>query len=393
MTSLRANKMRSALTMLGIVIGVAAVVAMLSIGEGAKGSITRSIESMGTNLLFVTPGQLRVGMGGQGMGSNQTLKLEDCAAILEKCRTVVLAAPENSRQARVKAGNQNTMTQVVGTDHNYSAVRNAPVEKGAFISSADVRLQKKVAVIGATVAESLFGGAEPVGREFTINRIAFAVVGVLKKKGQSGFTNSDDMVIVPITTFQKNLFGVKYLRSISVQAATREDMDLTAEEISATLRKTHRLGGGADDFTVRNQTDMLEHMNTITDTLTLFLGGIAFISLLVGGIGIMNIMLVSVSERTREIGLRKALGARRPDILKQFLIEAVFLCVTGGVIGIALGWSISSTISAIGGWNTIVSAKAVGMSFVFSLAVGLFFGIYPAGKAAGLDAVVALRYE
>ncbi len=391
--SLGANKMRSILTMLGIVIGVCSVVAMLSVGEGAKQMITRSIEGLGTNLLFVMPGQLKVGMGGQGMGSSQTLKNEDAAALAEECPSILLVAPENSKSARVKAGNQNTMTQITGTNQNYPEVRNMKLSKGVFFTAGDNKNYKKVAIIGSTVVDNLFPNQEPVGKEITINRNAFTVIGVLEKKGQSGPVNPDDMILIPILTFQKSLFAMKYLRSINICVANKGDMDLAIEEITSVLRKRHRTSGANDDFNVRNQTDMLNRMSDITDTITIFLGGIAFISLFVGGIGIMNIMLVSVTERTREIGLRKALGATKTDILSQFLIESIFLCVLGGVIGILGGAGISYAISHIGNWNTNVSAWAVALSFTFSLAVGLFFGIYPANKAASLDCVVALRYE
>jgi len=393
--SLSANKMRSILTMLGVVIGVAAVVAMISIGEGAKGLITKSIEGMGTNLLFVMAGQQKVGMGGHGMGSSQTLLLEDCDAITPAtCPAVSLVAPEISKGASVKSSNKNTMTQIVGTNHLYPVVRNTNVAKGSFFTHVDVLIQRKVAVIGSTVVDNLFPNLEPVGKEMTINRIPFTIIGVLETKGQSGFTNVDDQILIPVTTFQKRVFGLNYLRNINVQVRSQDDMDLAQTQIENLLRKRHRITDpDNDDFTVRKQTDMLNRMNDITSAFTLLLGGIACISLLVGGIGIMNIMLVSVTERTREIGLRKALGATKFDVLTQFLIESIVLCVTGGIVGILCGIGMSYAISYIGNWNTSVSTNSILLSFGFSFGVGLFFGIYPANKASNLNCVEALRYE
>lgn len=392
--SLSSNKMRSILTMLGIIIGVASVVAMISIGEGARDLISKSIESMGTNLLFVLPGQMRVGMGGHGMGSVQTLTYDDCIAIEKNCPSVYATAPEVSRQAKVKFQNKNTMTSIVGTNEKYESVRNTKVAKGRFIEPSDVHLAKKVAVLGQSVVENLFLNIDPIGKDIVINRVYFTVIGILETKGQSGFVNVDDMILIPITTFQKRLFGINYLRNISVQVKNQNLMDKAEEEISELLRKRHRISNPEeDDFTIRKQTEMLERMNDITNTFTLLLGGIAFISLLVGGIGIMNIMLVSVTERTREIGIRKALGATKRDILMQFLIESVVLCVVGGIIGIFLGCGISHLISKIGNWNTIISTSSIILSFSFSVIVGIFFGMYPANKAASLNCVEALRYE
>jgi len=392
--SLNANKMRSALTMLGVIIGVAAVVSMISIGEGAKDLITSSIEGMGTNLLFVMPGQLKIGMGGHGMGSIQTLVNEDAIAIQNECNLVKLSAPETSKQANIKSGNKNSMSQVVGTNQNYPAVRNTPVAKGVFFNQSDINMQRKVAVIGATVVDNIFPNSDPIGKDMLINRIPFVVIGVLEAKGQSGFTNVDDQIFIPLSTFQKRVFGIDHLRSINLQIGDSSQMDAAQKQVENLLRKRHRIYNPEnDDFTVRNQTDMLSRLNDITGAFTLLLGGIACISLLVGGIGIMNIMLVSVTERTREIGLRKAIGATKYDILIQFLIESIVLCVLGGLIGILMGIAMSYAISYIGNWNTEVSGQSIILSFTFSVAIGLFFGIYPANKAASLDCVVALRHE
>ncbi|HOD39518.1 MAG: Macrolide export ATP-binding/permease protein MacB [bacterium ADurb.Bin243] len=392
--SLNANKMRSALTMLGVIIGVASVVAMISIGEGAKSLVTKSIESMGTNLLFIMPGQLRVGGGGHGMGSTQTLTYEDCEAIEKNCPSVYGCAPEISKSAKVKAGNQNTVTQIIGTTDRYPEVRNTKVAQGRYFTQLEMHTQKKVAVLGQSVVDNVFFNIDPIGKDILINRVYFTVIGVLEAKGQSGFMNVDDMIMIPVTTFQKRVFGINYLRNISVQVENASLMDQAEEEITDLLRKRHRiLNPEDDDFSIRKQTEMLTHMNDITTTFTMLLGGIAFISLLVGGIGIMNIMLVSVTERTREIGLRKAIGAKKGDILKQFLIESIVLCVMGGTIGILTGISLSYMIAKFGNWSTTVSTASILLSFGFSIAVGLFFGIYPANKASGLNCVEALRYE
>jgi putative ABC transport system permease protein len=394
LVSLNANKMRSALTMLGVIIGVASVVAMISIGEGAKGLVTKSIEDMGTNLLFVMPGQIKVGMGGHGMGSIQTLTYEDCQEIEKNCPSVAGCAPEISKSAKVKAGNKNTVTQITGTSDRYPVVRNAKIAQGRYFNTTELNSQKKVAVLGPSVVENVFFNIDPIGKDILINRIYFTVIGVLEAKGQSGFTNVDDMIMIPVTTFQKRVFGINYLRNISVQVKSADMMDSAEEEVSDLLRKRHKiLNPDDDDFTIRKQTEMLTQMSSITTAFTMLLGGIAFISLLVGGIGIMNIMLVSVTERTREIGLRKAIGAKKADILKQFLIESIVLCVLGGITGILTGIGLSYLIAIFGNWSTSVSTTSVVLSFGFSIAVGLFFGIYPANKASNLNCVEALRYE
>ena len=394
LVSLNANKMRSALTMLGVIIGVASVVAMISIGEGAKGLVTKSIEDMGTNLLFVMPGQIKVGMGGHGMGSIQTLTYEDCQEIEKNCPSIAGCAPEISKSAKVKAGNKNTVTQIIGTTDRYPAVRNAKIAQGRYFNTTELNSQKKVAVLGPSVVENVFFNIDPIGKDILINRIYFTVIGVLEAKGQSGFMNVDDMIMIPVTTFQKRVFGINYLRNISVQVKSAEMMDSAEEEVSDLLRKRHKiLNPDDDDFTIRKQTEMLTQMSSITTAFTMLLGGIAFISLLVGGIGIMNIMLVSVTERTREIGLRKAIGAKKADILKQFLIESIVLCLLGGITGILTGIGLSYLIAIFGNWSTSVSTTSVVLSFGFSIAVGLFFGIYPANKASNLNCVEALRYE
>jgi putative ABC transport system permease protein len=333
-------------------------------------------------------------MGGHGMGSIQTLTYEDCQEIEKNCPSVAGCAPEISKSAKVKAGNKNTVTQVVGTTDRYPVVRNAKISQGRYFNTTELNSQKKVAVLGPSVVENVFFNIDPIGKDILINRIYFTVIGVLEAKGQSGFMNVDDMIMIPVTTFQKRVFGINYLRNISVQVKSAEMMDSAEEEVTDLLRKRHKiLNPDDDDFTIRKQTEMLTQMSSITTAFTMLLGGIAFISLLVGGIGIMNIMLVSVTERTREIGLRKAIGAKKADILKQFLIESIVLCLLGGITGILTGIGLSYLIAIFGNWSTSVSTTSVVLSFGFSIAVGLFFGIYPANKASNLNCVEALRYE
>lgn len=394
LVSLNANKMRSALTMLGVIIGVASVVAMISIGEGAKGLVTKSIEDMGTNLLFVMPGQIKVGMGGHGMGSIQTLTYEDCQEIEKNCPSVAGCAPEISKSAKVKAGNKNTVTQIIGTTDRYPVVRNAKIAQGRYFNTTELNSQKKVAVLGPSVVENVFFNIDPIGKDILINRIYFTVIGVLEAKGQSGFMNVDDMIMIPVTTFQKRVFGINYLRNISVQVKSAEMMDSAEEEVTDLLRKRHKiLNPDDDDFTIRKQTEMLTQMSSITTAFTMLLGGIAFISLLVGGIGIMNIMLATVTERTREIGLRRAIGATARLILFQFVAEATIISVIGGCIGILCGLFISYGVSVYTGWSTYTTGGSILLSFSFSVFTGIFFGYYPAYVASTKNIIDALRYE
>ncbi|MDI7274966.1 MAG: ABC transporter permease [Anaerolineae bacterium] len=402
--SLRANKVRSALTMLGIIIGVGAVVAMLSIGEGAQAAITEQIQSMGTNLLFVSPGAAWVGSIAQAAGSAQSLTYEDALAIADKanCPSVALVAPEVSLFTQIVYRNQNVNSRVSGVTADYAAVRNLKVAEGEFITPGQVNGRSAVAVLGANTAEALFAGVNPLGQNIRVNNVTFRVIGVLAAKGGTGLGSQDDVVLVPLTTAQTRLTrralrGGLGVSMISVQVANARLMDQAIEEISDLLRRRHRVLF-EDDFTVASQADMLSMANQITGVLTLFLGGVAAISLLVGGIGIMNIMLVSVTERTREIGIRKAVGARRRDILGQFLVEATTLSIIGGLLGIALGWAISRLIATLGAasgtmLSTRVSPDSVLLAVGFSIAVGLFFGVYPAARAAALRPIDALRYE
>ncbi len=402
--SLRANKVRSSLTMLGVIIGVAAVVAMLSIGQGAQASITSQIQSMGTNLLFISPGAVNQSGARQAAGSAQTLTYEDALAIADpaNCPGVRLVAPETTYMGQVVYRNQNTHTRISGVTADYATVRNYEVAEGEFISPGHVSSRSTVAVLGANTAQTLFQGASPIGQTIRVDNVTFRVIGVLASKGGSAMGSQDDGVMVPLTTaqtrFSRSFFrGGSGVSQISVQVADERLMDQTAQEIADLLRRRHRVLY-EDDFVITSQEDLFSMASQITGVLSLFLGGIGAISLLVGGIGIMNIMLVSVSERTREIGIRKAVGAKRRDILSQFLVEATLLSVVGGFLGILLGWGISRLIQSVGSASgveitTVVSAGSVILATGFSVAVGLFFGIYPAMRAAALRPIDALRYE
>lgn len=392
--SLMGNKMRSLLTMLGVIIGVAAIIAMISIGNGAKSDISERIKSLGTNVLRIRPGSQRFGMVRFGMGSVMTLKYEDVEVIREKSKYIDYVEPEVSRQAQVKFGNKNDNIEIIGTTPEYQHIQNAHVVKGDFFTNDDVLYREKVCVVGQTVVNNLFQSVNPVGQKIKINNLEFRVLGVLEKKGSMGPFDQDNRILIPITTAMKRVFGIDYLRSIGVQVRDAKNMEAAKEEIEAILRRQHRLPSSKEsDFNIQDQSEFLETLEKTSQSFTYLLGGIAAVSLIVGGIGIMNIMLVSVTERTREIGTRKAVGAKRRDILVQFLVESLILSLLGGVIGILLGVSGASFISKIAGWKTIVSIDAILLAFVFSASVGIFFGIYPARKAARLNPIEALRYE
>jgi putative ABC transport system permease protein len=396
--SLSANKMRSGLTILGIVIGVAAVIAMISIGRGAGNSITGSIQGIGTNLLFVFRG------GSQDVSNPQPLTLGDANAIADpfQAPSVSAVAPMLQGSGEVAFGGESTNTSIIGVTPDYQTVRNAQVSEGEFIQEEHLLGQASVVLLGTDVADKLFGRTEGLtGETVRIEGQPFRVLGVLASKGGSSFGSEDDQVLVPLTTAQTRLLRRATrdrVDMILVQAASAQAVPQASEEVSQILRNRHRTPIGADDFTVFSQEDFLATAQTITGVLTIFLGGIAAISLLVGGIGIMNIMLVSVTERTREIGLRKALGARRIDILVQFLTESAVLSLVGGIIGIGLGWTISTIVGRIATANNAPINPSIGLDTIllatlFSTAVGLFFGLYPANRAAGLEPVEALRYE
>ncbi len=392
---LKANKLRSILTMLGIIIGVGAVIAMVSIGMGVQNKIQDSIAGLGSNLLIITPGATSPSGVRLAAGSNTTLTNKDAQAIGRQIEGVSAVAPSVSKQYQLVYGNKNWMTTVQGTTPEFVSVRNFNVELGRFFSNQEVDTRMRVAVLGKTTADNLFGTIYPVGQTVRINSAPFVVVGVFEGKGQSaGGMDQDDVVVIPLTTAQERMMGISYIQTISVQAVSPESINQAQEDITSLLRSRHKLAKEMpDDFTVRNLAAVMATAEETTKTITLLLGNIAAISLLVGGIGIMNIMLVSVTERTREIGIRKALGATYRNILLQFLIEAIVIGVTGGLIGIGLGIAAAYAISAIAGWNTAISSGSILMAFGFSVAIGLFFGIYPARKAALLDPIDALRYE
>jgi putative ABC transport system permease protein len=401
--SLNANKLRSMLTVLGIVIGVAAVIAMLSIGRGAQASITNQIESFGTNLVYVYPGSTNEGGVRSAQGSAATLTLDDAKA-LANLPDVEAVAPEMNSFVQVAYLSQNTNTRLMGVTPSYQDVASMTLSDGAFISDANQSARSLVVVLGSAVAETLFGNtAGVVGQSVRMNGQPFRVIGVLTSKGGTGFFNQDDIVIVPLSTAQTRLVGGGRFRGsnvigqINVKAATTKSVPQVVTSVTEMMRQRHQTVAGADDFTVTSQQATLNAATQVTDTLTIFLGGIAGISLAVGGIGIMNIMLTTVTERTREIGLRKAIGARRRDILLQFLVESMVLSLLGGIIGVIIGWLIASGIGQVQlGGSTIrpvVGLDSVLLATLFSMAVGLFFGIYPATRAARLQPVEALRYE
>ncbi len=396
--SLAANKMRSGLTILGIVIGVGAVIAMVSIGRGAENTITGSIQGIGTNLLFVFRG------GSEDVTNPEPITLGDAEAIADpfQAPSVAGVAPVLQGNAKVSYGGENTTTQISGVTPVYGQVRNDTVSEGEYISEAHILGQSSVVLLGPDVADKLFGRTQGlVGETVRIEGQPFRVAGVLASKGGSGFSNEDDRVVVPLTTAQARLLRRSTRDRVDmllVQAVNAQAVPQASEQVAQILRARHRTEIGADDFTILTQQDFLDTAATITGVLTIFLGGIAAISLLVGGIGIMNIMLVSVTERTREIGLRKALGARKMDILIQFLTESSVLSLVGGIIGIMLGWLISFIVGRIAAASNTDITPAIGIDTIllatlFSTAVGLFFGLYPANRAANLEPVEALRYE
>jgi putative ABC transport system permease protein len=396
--ALRVNKMRSGLTMLGIIIGVAAVIAMIAVGSGASARISSQISSIGSNLLIILPGTTTAGGVRMGMGSQPTLSMGDAEAIQRECPAVSDVAPTHGGVVQIVSGHLNWSTGATGTTPGFFRVRDWGVVSGRFFTDQDVKSATKVALIGQTVADNLFGDQNPVGQTVRIKNVPFTVIGVLDRKGQSPQgQDQDDAVYVPITTAQKKLFGTQFpgmVRIILVKAKSTEDLPAAERQITDLLRQRHRLGPKQDnDFTVRNLTQVMQAAEQSSKVMTLLLGAIASVSLLVGGIGIMNIMLVSVTERTREIGIRMAIGAQTWDIRLQFLIEALALSLLGGVIGIILGISASMIISTASGWPTIVSPLSVVLAFGFSGLVGMFFGFYPAYKASLLNPIEALRYE
>jgi putative ABC transport system permease protein len=393
--ALRKNKLRSVLTALGIIIGVGAVIAMVSIGNGAKAQVQAQIASLGQNILQVFSGSITASGIRTGFGGAGTLKIEDAEAIRREVPGVAAVSEEVSSTAQVAAGNQNWFTRVLGESAEYFDIRQWPIAEGAPYSSQDVRSANKVCVIGHTAAYNIFGDEDPVGQVLRIKGVPFVVTGVLTQKGFSlQGTDQDDVVIMPYTSAMKRVAGGTTLRNINVQIVSEDQIESAQQQIISLLRQRHNIRSGRDDdFTVRNQQEVADTANATANVMTGLLFAVACVSLVVGGIGIMNIMLVSVTERTREIGVRLAVGAHGRDILTQFLIEAVVLSAMGGVIGIAAGIVASKVISMIKNWPTVISPLWMLIAFLVSAAVGVFFGFYPAREAARLDPIDALRYE
>jgi putative ABC transport system permease protein len=395
--ALSANKARSGLTILGIVIGISSVIALVSIGQGATASIQSSIQSIGSNLLEITPGAARtVGFGvASARGSAKTLTTDDAAAISSQVQNVQAVAEEASGRYQVTSTGMNTNTTVDGVTANYTDVRNVAVSDGTFVTDEESQSLAKVAVLGPTAVDDLIAtGTEPVGQIIRISGQEFTVVGVTVAKGGSGFANPDDMIYVPLATAQLFLIGNQYLTTIDVQASSADAMTQVQNDITTLLLQLHDISNPAQaDFSVLNQADILASASSITGTLTLLLAAIAGISLLVGGIGIMNMMLTTVTERTREIGLRKAIGAKKSDISRQFLVEATTLTLIGGIVGIVLGSGVSLGVSSLGLVQTSLSYSSILLSFGVSAAIGIVFGWYPARRAASLNPIEALRYE
>jgi putative ABC transport system permease protein len=396
--ALRANKMRSALTMLGIIIGVGAVITMLAVGTGASQRIGEQMASMGSNLIMILPGTTTAGGVRMGAGTQSTLSIGDAEAIQKECPAVLYVAPVLGGVAQVVYGNQNWATNVTGTTANMLFVRDWPLTSGRPFTDEEVRSASKVCLLGQTVIDNLFGGIDPIGQIIRIKNVPFTVIGLLEVKGQTpDGRDQDDNIYIPVTAAQKKLFGTTFpgmVRIIMVKAKSAEDLSSAEKQINELLRQRHRIGQKQDeDFTVRNLTQMMQATEQSTKVMTILLGAIASVSLLVGGIGIMNIMLVSVTERTREIGIRMAVGAKTWDIRLQFLIEALILSLIGGIVGIIIGISSSEILTMLAGWSTVVSPLSIMLAFSFSGLVGIFFGFYPAYKASLLNPIEALRYE
>lgn len=397
MRAIAANKLRSFLTMLGIIIGVASVIAMMAIGQGSKKSIQANIAEMGSNMIMIRPGQDK-GPGGaqQDASDMQTLKLKDYEALKEQAKYLSAISPSVNSSGQFINGNNNTPSTIYGISPDYLKIRQQKVKDGEMFTDEEVRSSAKVCVIGKTVADNLFtNGEDPVGKVIRFNKIPFRVVGVLESKGYNSFgMDQDDVVLAPYTTVMKRILSVTYLQGINASAVTEDMTDLAIEDITSILRENHKLKATDDDnFTIRSQQEMAEMMNSTSDTMTVLLLVVACISLVVGGIGIMNIMYVSVTERTKEIGLRMSVGARGIDILNQFLIESVLLSVTGGLIGVIVGIGAAVGINVFAHWPIQIQPWSVLLSFAVCSATGIFFGWYPAKKAASLDPIEAIRYE
>ncbi len=393
--SILKNKMRTLLTMLGIIIGVGAVLVMVAVGEGAQSQIRARIDNLGTNMIVVTPGASSQGGVSRGAGSFNRLTTGDALTLERESMLLTAASPVVMAPAQAVGGDGNWRTMIFGVATGYPLIRDWPVAAGRFFDDADLRAQRKVAVIGSTVAEALFPEQDPVGQQVRLRNVPFEIVGVLGEKGQTAEgSDQDDVVLAPYTTVQNRLSGRSFIAQILASTSSPGDVSAAQEEIGLILRQAHSLAEWEeDDFTVRNQTELAAAAESTTEVMTLLLAAIASISLLVGGIGIMNIMLVSVTERTREIGLRLAIGARGSDVLKQFLVESVVMSLAGGLAGVAIGFGGAEALGRFTGWSTVISPPTVALALAFAATVGIFFGYYPARKAAALDPIEALRYE
>jgi putative ABC transport system permease protein len=392
--ALRANKGRSVLTTLGIIIGVAAVIAIVALGQGASASVSSQLQGLGTNLLTIMPGSSSAGGARTGAGSGTSLRGADADAIAQQVTGLSGVSPVVSGTAQLIAGSQNWSTRVQAVSPSYLPINDWKIARGSTFTADDNTQSRNVAVIGETVATNLFPNSDPVGQLMRIRNVPFTVVGVLASKGSSGFGDQDDTVMIPFQTGQVRLFGATSINQIVVQVADASQISTASAQITQLLRQRHQLAtAAADDFSIRNNSDIISRVSSVGDTMTMLLGGVAAVSLVVGGIGIMNIMLVSVTERTREIGIRLAIGAQPKDVLAQFLVEAVVLSVLGGVIGILVGAAVALLMPYVAGWTTVLPWNAILLSFGVSGAIGMFFGIYPARKASQLDPIVALRYE
>jgi putative ABC transport system permease protein len=392
--SIKKNKMRTLLTMLGIVIGVGAVIIMVAVGQGAQRGIANQINALGTNLLVVTAGASNQAGVSQGAQAFNRLTVDDAEKLKREGTLFAGVTPVVMTRTQVIAGGTNWRTTINGVSTDFQTIRDWDLQSGTFFSDNDVRGMRKVAVIGNTVAQNLFPGVDPVGSQIQIRNVPFDIVGVLATKGQNaGGQDQDDVVIIPYTTAQARLSGSTRIFQILVSATSQQDIAAAQQEVTAIMHESHKIGDGDDDFTVRNQTEIANAAQGTTKIMTWLLASIASVSLIVGGIGIMNIMLVSVTERTREIGIRMAIGARGSDVLTQFLVESIVMSVLGGAVGLVVGVGGASVLARVTGWSTAVPIQAVALAIGFSAAVGVFFGFYPARKAAALDPIQALRYE
>ena len=396
MNALRRNKFRAFLTMLGIIIGVASVIAMLAIGQGSKKSIQDQMSDMGTNLVFAMPGSEQRGGVRLGNSDAQSMKLSDVEAIERECTAISAVSPQVSSQGQIVLGNKNWPSSVYGVNAKYLNIRKYELVSGRIFSEREINTYAKVCIVGQTIIENLFGdGVDPIGQTVRFKNIPFKIIGVLEEKGENGMgQDQDDLMLAPYTTVQKRILSITHIQGIFASAATEDLNDLAIEQLTDVLRRTHKIKEGEeDDFRVMSQSELVQTFTSISDMMTTLLGAIAGISLLVGGIGIMNIMYVSVTERTKEIGLRLSVGGRENDIMLQFLVESILLSVAGGAIGILLGILSTYLVASIMNWPVVIMTSAVLISFVVCSAIGIFFGWYPARKAASLNPIDALRYE